>query len=112
MTADDYRIRSCLREERPWQIDERCDRYEEEWRALRAPRIEDYLDGIEGEARHRALARAGDARPGAAAGRGEEPTLADYRGELSRPRDPAGCFHGRAGPDRGPSVPARVAGRR
>ncbi len=38
-------------EERPWQIDKRCDRYEDEWRASRAPRIADYLDGMEGETR-------------------------------------------------------------
>ena len=32
-------------------IDERCDQYEKDWNALRAPRIEDYLVDTEGEVR-------------------------------------------------------------
>jgi eukaryotic-like serine/threonine-protein kinase len=32
-------------------IDERCDQYEKEWNALRAPRIEDYLGDTEGQVR-------------------------------------------------------------
>ncbi len=71
---------------RPWPfherariIDERCDRYEEEWQAAHAPRIEDFLTEL-------------DAETGAATwlelvmldqelrrGRGETPSLDDYR---------------------------------
>jgi WD40 repeat protein len=33
-------------------IDDRCDRYETEWMALHSPRIEDYVEGVEGEVLH------------------------------------------------------------
>jgi WD40 repeat protein/tRNA A-37 threonylcarbamoyl transferase component Bud32 len=33
-------------------IDDRCDQYEAEWRARRSPRMENFLEGSEGESRH------------------------------------------------------------
>jgi eukaryotic-like serine/threonine-protein kinase len=61
-------------------IEERCDRYEAEWRALHSPRIEDYLAGLEGEVRNalwlELVMLDGELRRG----NREEPTLADYQG--------------------------------
>ena len=51
MAANEGRHRRWVEDERRRLIEERCDRYELEWRALREPRIEDYLDGVEGEVR-------------------------------------------------------------
>ena len=42
---------SSMSQDRLRLIDERCDQYEADWRALLAPRIEDYLDGTQGEVR-------------------------------------------------------------
>ena len=46
---DRWRSRFSLEQAR--LIDERCDQYEKDWNALRAPRIEDYLVDTEGEVR-------------------------------------------------------------
>ncbi len=51
MAAPLDRWRSRFSLEQAQLIDERCDQYEKEWNALRAPRIEDYLVDTEGEVR-------------------------------------------------------------
>jgi WD40 repeat protein len=58
---------------------ERCDEYEEEWRALRAPRIEDYLRGLDGETQCTLWMELVLIDQELRRGRGETPTLADYR---------------------------------
>jgi WD40 repeat protein len=60
-------------------IDERCDRYEAEWRAARAPRIEDYLGGVEGEVLHSLWLDLVMLDQELRRGRGEECTIVDYR---------------------------------
>ena len=79
MGAKNGRHPGWVEDDRRRLIDERCDRYEAEWRASRSPRIVDYLVGVNGEVRtalwleivmlDRELRR----------GIGEEPTLADYQ---------------------------------
>ncbi len=60
-------------------IDERCDRYEQEWNAFGAPRIEDYLGGVEGDVRTALWLELVMVDQQLRQGRGETPTLADYR---------------------------------
>ena len=79
MAAVDHGNEFSTPEKRPWLIDERCDRYETEWRALRAPRIEDYLDGVEGEARTALWLELVMLDQELRRGKGEETTLADYQ---------------------------------
>ena len=66
-------------EERPRFIDQRCDRYEAEWRASRQPRIEDYLGDLEGETRAALWLELVMLDQELRKGLGETPTLADYR---------------------------------
>jgi WD40 repeat protein/tRNA A-37 threonylcarbamoyl transferase component Bud32 len=66
-------------EDRPRFIDESCDRYEDEWRAGRAPRIEDYLGELEGETRLALWLELVMLDQDLRRVRGESPTLADYR---------------------------------
>jgi WD40 repeat protein len=60
-------------------IDERCDRYEADWRARRTPRLEDYLDGLDAVDRaalwYELVLLDAELRRGL----GETPTLEDYR---------------------------------
>ena len=79
MVASDSRDFPGPPEDRPRFIDERCDRYEEEWRALQAPRIEDYLGDVEGETRVALWLELVMLDQELRRGKGEEPTLADYR---------------------------------
>jgi WD40 repeat protein/tRNA A-37 threonylcarbamoyl transferase component Bud32 len=51
MTVPFDRLRRGFSHEQVRFIDERCDQYENEWRALCAPRIEDYLGDTEGQMR-------------------------------------------------------------
>jgi WD40 repeat protein/predicted Ser/Thr protein kinase len=60
-------------------IDERCDEYESEWRALRAPRIEDYLRGLDGETQSTLWLELVRLDHELRRGQGETTTLADYR---------------------------------
>ena len=60
-------------------IDERCDRYEKEWNAAVAPRIEDYLEGLEGELRTLLWLELVMVDQQLRQKRGETPTLADYK---------------------------------
>src|SRR5262245_49046032 len=66
-------------EERPRFINERCDQYEAEWRASHSPRIEDYLGDLEGETRLALWLELVMLDQELRRGRGESPTLADYR---------------------------------
>src|SRR5262245_56960641 len=79
MVLFDDRNRSWPFEERPRFIDERCDQYEAEWRASGAPRIEDYLGELEGETRLALLLELLMLDQELRRGRGESPTLVDYR---------------------------------
>ncbi len=60
-------------------IDERCDRYESEWRAAREPRIADYLGDADGETRVALWLQLALLDRELREGRGESPTLSDYR---------------------------------
>jgi eukaryotic-like serine/threonine-protein kinase len=51
MSSPLERRRRGFRHEQVELIDERCEQYEKEWQALRAPRIEDYLGDTEGQMR-------------------------------------------------------------
>jgi len=79
MIRFDRRQRPWPSDERPPFIDESCDRYELEWRATRAPRIEDYLGDLQGEARTALWLELALLDQELRRGRGEMPTLADYR---------------------------------
>ncbi len=66
-------------DERRRLIEDRCDRYEAEWRALRAPRIEDYLAGVEGEVRQALWLEIVMLDQDLRKGHRDERTLADYQ---------------------------------
>ena len=83
MAANEGRHRRWVEDDRRRLIEERCDRYESEWRALREPRIEDYLDGVEGEVRVALWLEIVMLDQELRKSRGEEPTPPDYPG-----RDP------------------------
>ena len=71
--------------ERARFIDERCDRYEDEWRAARGPRIEDYLAGLDAETRATTWIELVLLDQELRQGRGEKPTLAEYRASCPDP---------------------------
>ncbi len=60
-------------------IDERCDRYEADWKAQRAPRLADYLEGLDAEDREALWYELILLDLELRRGRGETPTLAEYQ---------------------------------
>jgi len=60
-------------------IDERCDQYEKECNGMVAPRIEDYLDGVEGDVRTLLWLELVMVDQQLRNKRGETPTLAEYK---------------------------------
>ncbi len=79
MVTFDKRDRPWPFDERPLFIDELCDRYELEWRGSREPRIEDYLGDLDGETRLATWLELVMLDQELRRGRGQTPTLADYR---------------------------------
>jgi WD40 repeat protein len=65
--------------ERPFFIDESCDRYEREWRTSPATRIEDYLGDLQGDERLTLWLELVMLDQDLRREQGETPTLADYR---------------------------------
>jgi hypothetical protein len=60
-------------------INERCDRYENEWNGEVTPRIEDYLDGVEGDMRTLLWLELAMVDQQLRHKRGETPTLTEYK---------------------------------
>ncbi len=79
MVTFDRSRRLCPLDERTLFIDEQCDRYEAAWRAAAAPRIEDFLRDVDGEPRVALWLELVMLDQELRRGRGESPTLADYR---------------------------------
>jgi len=67
-------------EERLRLIDNRCDRYEADWKAQCTPRLEDYLDGVDAVDREALWYELVLLDSELRRGRGETPTLQDYQG--------------------------------
>ncbi len=75
----DGRRRRWGEDDRRRLIEERCDRYEADWRALQAPQIEDYLVGVEGEVRTALWLEIVMLDHELRRSNREKPTLSDYR---------------------------------
>ncbi len=79
MVTFDRSRRLCPLDERTLFIDEQCDRYEAASCAAAAPRIEDFLRDVDGEPRVALWLELVMLDQELRRGRGESPTLADYR---------------------------------
>ena len=88
--------RRCAMNERNWRrqwpaddrtqlMDQRCGEYESAWRALRAPRIEDYLAGLDDQTRVRLWLKLVRIDHDLRRSHGETTTLADYRASCPDP---------------------------
>jgi WD40 repeat protein/tRNA A-37 threonylcarbamoyl transferase component Bud32 len=73
-------------DDRTRTIDERCDEYESEWRAVRAPRIEDFLRGLDAETQCTLWVELVLLDHELRQDRGETTTLADYRESCPDPK--------------------------